>query len=66
MIELPEECAKTVWFALKEYRERLRADLDSKYNGDARFGAEDVEFLTSEIKAAGEAIDILTGQGITY
>jgi hypothetical protein len=66
MIELTESQAKTAWFALKSYKERLESDLRTKYDGNPKFGEEDEKFLQFEIAACNEAIDALTGQGVTY
>ena len=65
-IELTESQAKTAWFALKSYKERLESDLTTRYDGNPRFGKEDEEFLESEIRNCDEAISALAGQGITY
>lgn len=56
------ECAQ-IWFAMNEKIEQYNKDLSSRYDGDPRFGQEDVDFLTSSIRACESVKAKLTGEG---
>ena len=44
-LDMHEEDVRTIWFALRAYKEKLEHDLSTKMDGDVRFGVEDEAFL---------------------
>lgn len=67
MVEMSEEVAKTCWFALTEYQEKLKKDLDTKYDGDPRWQEdEDGPFLREQIGKCEHALAVLQEQGIQF
>lgn len=65
-VTLNENHGKTVWFALRSYKQRLHLDLTSKYNGHPSWSQEDEAFLTEELRNTEAAIKALTAQGVSY
>lgn len=66
MVEMSEEVAKTCWFALTEYQEKLKVDRETRYNGALNYGAEDEEFLIEQIGKCEHALATLQEQGIQF
>jgi len=64
-VQLNFEQAQTAWFALTAYKDKLENDLASRYDGDTKFGDEDVDFLRTEIAKAHQAIVSLAQQGVS-
>jgi len=58
--------AKTAWFALLAYKDKLEHDLQTKYDGNPDWSDEDEVFLKGTIQDVQEAIKVLTDQGVTY
>jgi len=65
-IELDEKYARTAWFALQSYKERLEKDLETKYDGMLNWSNEDEEFLVEQIQKVDAATHELQKQGINY
>lgn len=42
--------ACTMWYAIEEMQKKYQHDLDTRYQGDPRFGDEDIIFLKDEIQ----------------
>lgn len=65
-IKLDVNDAKTAWFALDAYKDKLRHDLDTRYDNDPKFGLEDEGFLAEQIAKTVKAIEALEQQGVTF
>jgi hypothetical protein len=66
MVELDARAAKTCWFALTAYQNKLKDDRETRYNGNVNYGQEDEEFLTEEIGNAEHALAQLQEHGVQY
>jgi hypothetical protein len=65
-IKLDLNDAKTAWFALDAYKDKLQHDLETGYDRDVKFGTEDELFLAEQIAKTVKAIEALEQQGVSF
>jgi hypothetical protein len=62
-IDLHDDDARTIWFALREYLDKLKANLHTGFDGSEDFGFEDDMFLGGQIGQTARVLFLLQQAG---